>query len=611
MKASSQKRGLTISCLRARRFLTCLARTGPVAGLAAVVVAVLLVAACSSGATSDSTTSTADGSLISNPTGGPTTAPSTTVDPGPTRGGNATILLANDPTPFTGWSPWDDVCAWACRNVLDHVLETLAVVLPDGTVQPWLAQSIDPDVSLKLWTVELRTGINFSDGQAMTAAVIKDGIDSYLKSGDASRGHVRDARLLAVQALDDETLIFELSEPVGGFAASLAGPLGRVFSVAAVEADEDRFAVAPVGTGPFKFQSWSPGQPVVLSANSDYWMADPEGESLPYLSQLTFVQVPDESDRLAQLLAGDAEVMQTRVPQTISEASEASESRADSLTVVSHIDDNVGAIVFNTLESPFDDVRVRRGLALAVDQEQLLDVIDTDVLLATQWWAPSSVWYSQLAADQWPTNDLTAAAELLNDYIADPERSDERASGEPVQVRIQCTDDVALVTLLDELALQLDAIGLVEVIAETVTRTGLIQRVTGSVADSPSFSGDFTATCWRLGGESDPWVLLEAALGPIRTSPLNIANLYTEDLAALADLLQGTYQPAARRSIIEKIMQVFASEVPYLYLGHSQSAVIARSEVRGIEEWSLPSGEVVQGHRLGVGRYTELWVPSG
>ncbi len=492
--------------------------------------------------------------------------------------------------------------------MLDHVLETLAMVLPDGTVQPWLAQSIEPDVSLKLWTIKLRAGISFSDGQAMTAAVIKDGIDSYLKSGDASRSHVRDSRLLTVQAPDEETLIFELSEPVGGFDASLAGPLGRVFSVAAANADEARFAAAPVGTGPFKFQNWSPDQPVILSANSNYWMTDAEGESLPYLSQLTFVQVPNENDRLAQLLAGDAMVLQTRVPQTITEASE---SRIDLLTVVSHLDDNIGAIVFNTLQPPFDDVRVRRGLALALDQDQLLDVIDTDVLLATQWWAPSSVWYSQLAADLWPSKDFDAATELLNDYIADPERSDELTSGEAIQVHIQCTGDAALVALLDELKQQLDATGLVEMRMETVTRTGLIQRVIGSVADNPSFSGDFTATCWRLGGESDPWVLLEAALGPIRTSPLNIANLHTEDLSALVNQLQGTYEPSDRQAVIERIMQTFASEVPYLYLGHSQSAVIARSEVQGIREWSLPSGELVQGQRLGVGRYTELWIPGG
>ena len=55
-------------------------------------------------------------------------------------GGSATVLLAADPTPITGWTPWDHVCAWSCRNVLDQVLETITVVLPDGSTAPWLAE---------------------------------------------------------------------------------------------------------------------------------------------------------------------------------------------------------------------------------------------------------------------------------------------------------------------------------------------------------------------------------------------------------------------------------------------------------------------------------------
>ena len=608
----------------------------------------VLAAACSGGSDpSDTTPSSTTVPASVAPVPDTAVAPTTTVDPGPRVGGSLTVLLAQDPTPITGWAPWDDVCAWACRNVLDQVLETLSVVLPDGSVAPWLAESIESDVSLRLWTVKLRPNILFTDGTALTAAVVKEGIDNYLKSGDASSGHFRDARLVTVQVADELTLVFDLSEPNGGFAASLAGPIGRVFSVAAADIDEDRFAAAPVGTGAFMFSNWSPGQPAVLQANPDYWMTDADGAALPYLSQLTFVQVADEAERLAQLRAGTGQVMQTRVPDTIEKAAaepdgtdssgtgssdtepdsaepagtESSEAR---LNVVRQIDDNIGAIAFNTLRSPFDDVRVRRGLALAVDQQVLVDTVNTDVQPATQWWSPASIWHSQLVAAQWPTQDTAAAANLLGEYVADADRSDGRGRGEPIQVRIQCTDDASLVALLAELKMQLEATGLVEVIAETVSRTGLIQRVIGSVTNSPSFSGDFTATCWRLGGESDPWVLLDAALGPTRTSPLNIANFHTENLTALVDALQGSEALAPRRAALEQIMLMFATEVPFLYLGHAASAVIALPQVQGLEQWSLPPAEsdelaesserarqVVQGQRLGVGRYAELWLLSG
>lgn len=580
----------------------------------------LLAAACSGDAASGDPTSSSPSGSATAPSqtqaGGEsegsatnlTTAPP--VDTVPQSGGAVTVLLAADPTPTTGWTPWDDVCAWACRNVIDHVLETLAVVLPEGTVEPWLAESITPDVSLTRWTVRLRQGITFSDGEQLNAITVKGGIDRYLKTGRASRGHMSDARLVTVQAPDEATLVFELSEANAGFPATLAGPVGRVFSLVAADADPDGFAIAPVGTGPFTFASWAPNQPVLLEANPNYWRRSTGGEQLPYLTELNFVQVPDEIERFERLVSGQGDVLQTRAPQTITRAREAVVSGA-ALTVVGQLDDNTGAIVFNTLRAPFNDVRVRRGLALAVDQALLLDTLDTDVQAATQWWAPTSVWHSNTVDDLWPSQDLAAAVELLRDYAGDPDRSDKRERGEPIQVRLQCTDDPALRALIVELKRQLEATGLVTVESEIVSRTGLIQRVTGSVADRPSFSGDFTATCWRLGGESDPWVLLNAATGPVRTSPLNVSNLHTEDLDRLVNLVRSNVALALRRDAIKEIMQLFVYEVPYLYLGYASSAVIAAESVRGLQEWSLPSGGTVQGQRLGVGHYTEIWVPSG
>ncbi|HCB37400.1 MAG TPA: hypothetical protein DEP66_04175, partial [Acidimicrobiaceae bacterium] len=530
---------------------------------------------------------------------------------GPTRAGTLEVLLAADPTPTTGWTPWDDVCAWACRNVVDHVLETLTVVLPDGTVEPWLAESVAHDVSLTRWTVELRAGLAFTDGRPVTAPTVKEGFDLYLKSGDASRGHVRDARLVTVQAPDDTTLVFELSEPNAGFPATLAGPVGRVFSVEAARINPESFAGAPVGTGPFVFDEWRPGRPVVLRANADYWRADADGRPLPFTERIRFTEVPDETARLDRLRAGRAHVMQTRVPSTIAAARSA--GGVGVLTVVDHLDDNVGAIVFNTLRAPFDDVRVRRGLALAVDQSELLVALGSDggaeSRPATQWWSPESVWHSGAVAEAWPSNSPDAAAALLGEYTADPERSDGRAVGALVRVRIQCTDDPSLSAMVDELGRQLRATGLVEVVPEVVSRTGLIQRVTGSVADSPSFAGDFTATCWRLGGESDPWVLLESGLGPVRTSPLNVSNLYNDDLAALVDLVQGTVTTAARKSAVTRIMLAFAAEVPAVYLGYAPSAIVALPSVVGVGEWTLPTGRTVSGQRLGVGRFEQVWVP--
>ena len=156
-------------------------------------------------------------------------------------GGSATVLLATDPTPTNGWTPWDHVCAWSCRNVLDQVLETLTVILPDGSTAPWLAEEIEPNPTMLNWTVTLRKGLRFSDDQPVTAQGIKEGYEEFLKKGEVTRGLLRDARINAVTVIDEYRFMIDLTEPNPSLDVVLAGPVGRVFSVEAAMADPSGF----------------------------------------------------------------------------------------------------------------------------------------------------------------------------------------------------------------------------------------------------------------------------------------------------------------------------------------------------------------------------------
>ncbi len=588
---------------------------------AAALVVALSVGACSigtevsepttappitvDGAESDALAPTTD---VPPPDG--TAATAATADTAPSRGGTLKVLLPADPTPITGWTPWDHVCAWSCRNVADHVLETLTVILPDGSIAPWLAESVTPDASLQRWTVKLRPNIVFSDGEPLEALTIKTGIDDYIRSGRASGGHLRDARIASVVVEDESTLVFEVSEPNAGLPAALAGPVGRVFSVTAAEADPELFARAPVGTGPFVFRRWSAGEPAVLEANENYWRRAADGGALPLVDEIQFIEVVDEQERLRTLLAGRGDILMSRSAELATAVAAAIDASGRSLHVVRRFDDNAGAVLFNVLRSPLDDVRVRRALVLAADQERLLRALgpDVDWLAATQWWAPGSIWHSAEVEQAWPSHDPVRAAELLAEYIADPERSDDGEPGAAVRIRVVCTDDLALGQMTAELKRQWEATGLVNVEIETVARTGLISRVMGSVADSPSFKGDFAATCWRVGGESDPSVLLSAAVGPVRTTPLNVSNLVGEHLSALVSLSKATADDHERRQAVSQLMLELTNELPHMYLGHASSVLAATSEVSNLGRRTLPDGPTVEGQRLGVGRFDEVWL---
>ena len=261
----------------------------------------------------------------------------------PQSGGAITILLQDDLSPISGWAPWENICAWACRNVLDQVLETIAVVLPDGSVVPFLAEKINHNNDYTEWTVELRSGLLFSNGTPLEASIYKRGYDNYVKSGKVTSGLLRDARITSVNVVNDSTLLFELSEPNPTLLNVLAGPVGRVFLLDTGSLSEEQFTFNPVGTGPFIFEGWSPGEPIVLSTNSRYWRTDENGVQLPYLEQITFRQIADERLRLESLIEGKGQILQTRSALAISQG------RESELTVISRREDNRLVILINTL----------------------------------------------------------------------------------------------------------------------------------------------------------------------------------------------------------------------------------------------------------------------
>ena len=525
----------------------------------------------------------------------------------PQSGGAITVLLQDDLSPISGWSPWENICAWACRNVLNQVLETLTVVLPDGSVVPFLAKKINHNNDYTEWTVELRSGLLFSDGTLLEASIYKKGYDDYVKSGKVTSGLLRDARITSVNVVNDSTLLFELSESNPMLLNVLAGPIGRVFLLEKDSLSEEQFAFNPVGTGPFIFEGWSPGERIVLRSNSRYWRKDENGVQLPYLEEITFRQIADERLRLNFLIKGEGQILQTRSSLAISQG------RESELTVISRREDNVGVILFNTLESPTNDLRVRKGLLLSSDQEELgrLASNSPDASLAAQWVSPDSRWYSEAVTRAWPKANMSEAKEYLLKYVQDPKRSDKRMTGEKIAVTLLCTDDLQLANMTRSLKSQWEATGLVDVTLEQVGRNALIKRVLGSVTDEPSFKGDFEASCWRVGGESDPGAQIEAFLGLVKTSPLNVANMEGDDLLSLVEELNATGKFQDRSLILENLMLLLNAKIPMIYVDYLSSALIGDSSVEGLGTWTLPEGISVLGQIAGVGRYSEVWLNDG
>ena len=146
----------------------------------------------------------------------------------------------------------------------------------------------------------------------------------------------------------------------------------------------------PVGTGPFVFKEWIPNDHFTATANAHYWRP-----GLPYLSQITFKPIPDESARAEALKSGTIDLMITDTPQIITQfRGNKSYSYVDDSGKVAGEPD-MNCVQLNCLKAPFNNATVRRAAAMAINRKQYAQVIDDNVLpVSTGLFTPSSPYFS-------------------------------------------------------------------------------------------------------------------------------------------------------------------------------------------------------------------------
>src|SRR5690606_37985080 len=121
----------------------------------------------------------------------------------------------------------------------------------------------------------------------------------------------------------------------------------------------------PVGTGPFKFVSWSKDDSIVLEKNEDYRV-----EGLPKLDRVIFEVIPDNAARLIALRSGEIDIMDGLNPDDA-----AGVEAEDGLELLERTENNFGYVGFNTQKEPFDNVELRQAINYAIDKQAIADAL--------------------------------------------------------------------------------------------------------------------------------------------------------------------------------------------------------------------------------------------
>ena len=289
------------------------------------------------------------------------------------------------------------------------IFDTLTTLDDKGVAQPKLALSWDHSEDFKTWTFKLRPGVKFHDGTPFNAEAVKANFDRQKDPANKCRCAFYIAFIHDVQAPDELTVVFNLNDPSVNLPAiiTIQSTNNVVQSPTAWKTKGDDYNRNPVGTGPYILKSWAAGDRMVLERNPDYW-----NKGHPYLDRIVLKPLPDAQSRFASLQSGEADIVwdDEYDPDNIQKA-----QKDPKLTVHTYVGSGAQVYAFNTKVAPFDDLRVRQALVMAIDRKKMSKAITNGLSIPASNPYGEGSWVKCKDDGALPT-DIEKAKALIKDY---------------------------------------------------------------------------------------------------------------------------------------------------------------------------------------------------
>ena len=467
---------------------------------------------------------------------------------------------------------------WAIAGVMvgTTVYDPLAAFDADYQIQPYLAEDFTHNDDYTEWTIQLREGVTFHNGQPLTSAEVAQVLTAHTKSlltnftvsfidqepgPDGEEGTGDD--IAAITTPDPLTVVVKMEQPWATFPSILAGQVGVVPYPTVYDGTNPDGPSEPIGTGPFEQESWTPDSSWKGKKFDDYWQED-----LPYLDEIEYRPVTDTESRGSALKSGDIQMFHTTEPSQIQEFRQlAADGEVQLVEDAGEGEETM--VLLNTSKPPFDNENARLALAYATDKTTYIETIAPGTEPSNGPFAPDSRWYDPAVEEEYPQFDLDKAKEAVEAYEED--------TGGPLVVVLGNTTSTSSRQQSN-------------LLSEMWTAAG-IEVETTSTEQAPyintAISGDFEANAWRQFGEPDPDNGFHWWSG---ASNLNFSR--NKDATVDEALLAGraTEDVEARKEQYSIVQRQFAVDLPYIWIYHTRWVVAATLNVRGITNGPLPDG---------------------
>ncbi|MBM3262460.1 MAG: glutathione ABC transporter substrate-binding protein [candidate division Zixibacteria bacterium] len=250
------------------------------------------------------------------------------------------------------------------EDVIRHLYNNLVEFDENLNHLPGLAESWEVSPDAKTWTFHLRREVVFHDGTPFNADAVKYTLDRMLDTGrPTKRTSLYEPFIDTVRVVDEYTIAVDSEKPFGPMLAHMTHAAGAIISPTAHRKFGDDFGRNPVGTGPYRFVSWTAGDRVVLERNDGFWCEKPK------IDRIEFVTVPEPSSRMIMLQKREANVALNIDPNDVQRLEDHPEVEISNAPA-----NGWYYLGMNNQRPPYNDVRFRQALNHAVDKEKLVSV---------------------------------------------------------------------------------------------------------------------------------------------------------------------------------------------------------------------------------------------
>ncbi|WP_264713392.1 ABC transporter substrate-binding protein [Limobrevibacterium gyesilva] len=462
----------------------------------------------------------------------------------PQYGGTLTVAFSSDtktldPTFSINFSE---------RQPLYLIYNTLLALKPDFSVAPELAERWEILDNGQRVVLHLRKGVKFHDGTDFNAAAVKFNLDRRMdeKLNSPQRGQLKDI-IDSVEVTDPYTATLKLKGASPSLLGMLAQREGFMVSPAAAEKYGKDLATNPVGTGPFIFKEWVPGNRLVVEKNPAYWE-----KGKPYLDRIVFSEITTTAVAIQRLLTGEADYASALSPIDVRQIENRKGIRLDPSAVGRWY-----ALQWQVDKPPFNNLKLRQAIAHSIDRKRIVDIVMSGRAAISNGPTPAALWWADPALKPYDYDPAKAKALLAE-------------AGHPNGIELSlATPQIALLQQVNQLVQeQLKPAG-IAVKLDPVAQSDWYPRVV-------QLAINFTPMRWSH--RPDPDGLMTLLFHSKGAG--NSTRYSNPEVDSLIDRARAVTDQGERQKLYRKAQEIIMQDLPYVPLFFSLEFAAMRDDVK-------------------------------